>query len=43
MQESKFLLKAERLKTKLGNQDFHYDMEEDFEPVSVKQAEAPKN
>ena len=24
------LLKAERLKKKLGKQDFHYDMEEDF-------------
>ena len=28
LQESKSLLKAERLKKKLGKQDFHYDMEE---------------
>ena len=43
MQESKSLLKAERLKEKLGKQDFHYDMEEVFETVTVKQAEATKN
>ena len=42
MQKSKSLLKAERLKEKLGKQDFHYDMEEDFEPVTVKQAETTK-
>ena len=34
LQESKSLLKAERLKEKLGKQDFHYDMEDDFEPVT---------
>ena len=28
---------------KLGKQDFHYDMEEVFEPVTVKQADATKN
>ena len=28
LQESKSLLKAERLRKKLGKQDFHYDMEE---------------
>ena len=43
MQESKSLLKAGRLKEKLGKQDFHYDTEEVFEPVTVKQAEATKN
>ena len=43
MQESKSSLTAERLKEKLGMQDFHYDMEEVFEPVTVKQAEATKN
>ena len=43
MQESKSLLKAERIKEKLGKQDFHYVMEEVFEPVTAKQAEATKN
>ena len=38
MQESKSFLKAERLKEKLGKQDFHYDMEEVFEPVTEKQS-----
>ena len=37
MQETKSSLKAERLKEKLGKQDFHYDMEEDFEPVTENQ------
>ena len=37
LQESKSLLKAERLKEKLGKQDFHYDMEEVFEPVTENQ------
>ena len=37
MQETKFSLKAESLKEKLGKQDFHYDMEEVFEPVTEKQ------
>ena len=37
MQEAKSSLKAERLKEKLGKQDFHYDMEEVFEPVTEKQ------
>ena len=37
MQESKSLIKAERLKEKLGKQDFHYDMEEVFEPVTENQ------
>ena len=43
LQESKSLIKAERLKQLLGKQDSHYDMEEVFEPVTVKQAEATKN
>ena len=37
MQETKSLLKAERLKKKLGKQDFHYDMKEVFEPVTENQ------
>ena len=37
LQETKSSLKAERLKEKLGKQDFHYDMEEVFEPVTEKQ------
>ena len=43
MQESKSLSNAERLKEKLWKQDFHYDLEEVSEPVTVKQAEATKN
>ena len=43
LQESKSLLKPETLKEKLGKKDFHYDMEEIFEPVTAKQAEATKN
>ena len=39
MQETKSLLHKERLKEKLGKQDFHYDMEEIFEPVTFKQQE----
>ena len=38
MQETKSSLKAERLKEKLGKQDFHYNMEEVFEPVTEKQS-----
>ena len=37
MQETKSSLKAERLKEKLGKQDFHYDMEEVFESVTENQ------
>ena len=37
LQESKSLLQAERLKEKLGKQDFHYDMEEVFELVTENQ------
>ena len=42
LQESKSLIKAERLKEKLGKQDFHYDMEEVFEPVTENQKKKPK-
>ena len=37
LQETKSSLKAERLKEKVGKQDFHYDMEEVFEPVTENQ------
>ena len=37
LQESKSLINAERLKQLLGKQDFHYDMEEVFEPVTENQ------
>ena len=40
LQETKSLLHKERLKEKLGKQDFHYDMEEVFEPVTTKQVES---
>ena len=40
MQETKSSLKAERIKEKLGKQDFHYDMEEIFEPVTENQKKA---
>ena len=40
LQETKSLLHKERLKEKLGKQDFHYDMEEVFEPVTTTQVEA---
>ena len=43
LQETKSLLHKERLKEKLGKQDFRYDMEEVFEPVTAKQAEATEN
>ena len=36
-------MKGERLKEKLGKQDFHYNLEENFEPVTAKQADAIKN
>ena len=38
--ESKKLLTGERLKEKLGKQDFHYDMKEVFEPVTDLQSKA---
>ena len=37
MQQTKSSLKTERLKEKLGKQDFHYDMEEVFEPNTENQ------
>ena len=37
LQETKSSLKAERLKEKLGKQDFPYDMEEVFEPATENQ------
>ena len=37
LQETKSLLRKERLKEKLGKQVFHYDMEEVFEPVTENQ------
>ena len=37
LQETISLLHKERLKEKLGKQDFHYDMEEVFEPVTENQ------
>ena len=43
LQETISLLHKKRLKEKLGKQDFHYDMEEVFEPVTTKQAEATEN
>ena len=43
MQETKSLLHKERLKEKLGKQDFHYELEEFFESVTTKQAEATEN
>ena len=39
MTETKCLLRNERLKEKLGNQDFHYDKKEVFEPVTFTQQE----
>ena len=43
IQETKSLIFKERLKEKLGKQDFHYDLEEVFEPVTTKQVEATEN
>ena len=40
LQETKSLLRKEKLKEKLGKQDFHYDLEEVFEPVTTKQVES---
>ena len=39
LQETKSLLLAERLKGKLGKQDFHYHMEDLFELNAEKQNE----
>ena len=43
LQEPKSLLRQERMKKNLGNQDLHYDLEEGFEPVTAKQIEATGN
>ena len=43
LQETKSLIFKERLKEKLGKQDFHYDLEEVFEPVTTKQVESNEN
>ena len=40
MKASKSLLKAERLKQKLGKQNLHYDVEENFEPVTESQRQS---
>ena len=40
LHETKSLVHKERLKEKLGKQDFHYDLEEVFEPVTTKQVES---
>ena len=40
LQETKSLVRKERLKEKLGKQDFHYDLEEVFESVTTKQVES---
>ena len=40
LQETKSLVRKERLKEKLGKQDFHYNLEEVFEPVTTKQVES---
>ena len=42
IQEVKTFLKAEILKEKLGKQEFHCDMEEDFEPVTENQVQEKK-
>ena len=40
LQETKSSVRKERIKEKLGKQDFHYDLEEVFEPVTTKQVES---
>ena len=40
LQETKSSVRKERLKEKLGKQDFHYDLEEVFDPVTTKQVES---
>ena len=42
LQETKYLLRKERLKEKLGKQDFHYSMEEVFAPVTENQIHIQK-
>ena len=43
LQETKSLLRQERFKEKLGKQDFHYDMEEVFEPDTARQAKVTES
>ena len=43
MQETKSLLHKKRSKGKLGKQDFHYNMEEVFEPVTENQKQNVSN
>ena len=43
LQKTKSSLHKERLKEKLGKQDFHYDMEEVFEPVTENQKQNKLN
>ena len=43
MRKTQSLLRHERLKEKFGKQDFEYDMEEVFAPITAKQAEATEN
>ena len=40
LKETKSSVRKERFKEKLGKQDFHYDLEEVFEPVTTKQVES---
>ena len=43
LQETKSLLHKERIKEKLGKQDFHYDMEEVFDPVTENEKQNQLN
>ena len=43
LQETKSLLRAEKIIENLGKQDFHYDLEDVCEPVTAKQAAATEN
>ena len=43
LRETKSLLHKERIKEKLGKQDFHHDMEGVFEPVTENQKQTKLN
>ena len=43
LQETKSLIETERRKENLGRQDFHYYMEEVFEPVTESQKQMKKS
>ena len=43
MQGTKYLIKIDQLKEILGKPDFHYDLDQIFEPVNAKQAKATEN